>query len=218
MSTAYPDDDPAKRVLLETAYVSHVDDPALGPLVGRTLADLAAERGVDPAQAMIDVAVRDGLETRFTRPPTTNVDPETLVRMLRHPDVLVGASDAGAHVRGFSTYGDTSLVLAELVRRRRLLGLEEAVRRITSDLARSWNLPDRGRLLVGAAADLVVFDPATIDRGPELDLADLPSGGRRYLRGSVGVDATIVNGVVAWTGADGYTGALAGAIASRRPG
>jgi N-acyl-D-aspartate/D-glutamate deacylase len=217
-ATAYPDDDPAKRALLETAYVSHVEDPDLGSLVGRTLADLAAERGVDPAEAMIEIAVRDGLETRFTRPPSSNVDPDTMVRMLRHPDVLVGASDAGAHVRGFSTYGDTSHVLAELVRRRHVFGLEEAVQRLTSDLARSWNLPGRGRVAVGAAADLVVFDPATVDRGPELDRADLPSGGRRYLRGSVGVDATIVNGEPVWTRADGYTGALPGALASRRSG
>jgi N-acyl-D-aspartate/D-glutamate deacylase len=119
-------------------------------------------------------------------------------------------------VRGFSTYGDTSLVLGELVRQRHVLGLEEAVKRLTDDLARSWNLPGRGRLAVGAAADLVVFDPETIGRGPELDLDDLPDGSRRYLRGSVGVDATVVNGAVAWTRADGYTGALAGAIASRR--
>ena len=169
-------DDPARRANLDTAYVSAVGDPALASYVGRSLADLAAEQGVEPAEAMIDLAVRDRLETRFTRPPTANVDPATMERMLRHPDVLIGASDGGAHVRGFSTSGDTSLVLGDLVRERHVLGLEEAVKRLTDDLARSWNLPGRGRLAVGAAADVVVFDPATIGRGPEVDPPTSPTG------------------------------------------
>jgi N-acyl-D-amino-acid deacylase len=216
VSTAYPDDDPDRRAQLDTAYVSAVDDPTLGDLVGRTLADIAAERGTDPAEAMIDIAVADRLETRFTKPPSSNRDLPTLVRMLRHPGALVGASDAGAHVRGFSTYGDTSWVLGELVRRRGQFTLEDAVKRITSDLAHAWNLPGRGRLGAGHAADIVVFDPATVDRSAEVDLADLPNGCRRYVRGSVGIDATIVNGHVAWCPSEGYSPSLAGVIASRR--
>jgi N-acyl-D-amino-acid deacylase len=217
VATAYPDDDPDRRAQLDTAYVSAVDDPSLGDLVGRTLAAIAAERGTNPAEAMLDVAMADRLETRFTRPPSSNRDLPTLVRMLRHPSALIGASDAGAHVRGFSTYGDTSWVLGELVRRRGVFTLEEAVRRITSDLAHAWNLPGRGRLATGQVADLVVFDPVTIDRSTEVDLADLPTGCRRYVRGSVGIDATIVNGHVAWSASGGYSSSLAGAIASRRP-
>jgi N-acyl-D-aspartate/D-glutamate deacylase len=130
--------------------------------------------------------------------------------------VLVGASDAGAHVRGFSTYGDTAVVLSDFVRTDRSLTLERAVEQMTGALAAAWNLPERGLLRTGAAADLTVFDPDTIDRGPELDLADMPSGCARYVRGSVGVDATVVNGHVAWTRGGGYSPTLAGTIASRR--
>jgi N-acyl-D-aspartate/D-glutamate deacylase len=216
VATAYPDDDASRRAQLDTAYVSAVGDDALTPLLGRTLGDLAAERAANPAQVMLDIATADGLDTRFTRPPSSNHHLPTLLRMLGHPDVLVGASDGGAHVRGFSTYGDTAVVLGELVRRRHAFTLEHAVRRMTSDLAHAWNLPGRGVLRPGHAADVVVFDPATIDRGPELDVTDLPSGCGRYLRGSVGVDATIVNGRVAWTRRGGYRPDRAGAIASRR--
>jgi N-acyl-D-aspartate/D-glutamate deacylase len=164
----------------------------------------------------IDVAVADGLETRFTKPPTSNQDRARLTQMLLHPSVLIGASDAGAHVRGFSTYGDTAVIFADFVRKDRVFSLEHAVKRLTSDLATAWNLPDRGLLRSGYAADVVVFDPATIARGPELDVADMPTGCGRYFRGSVGVDATVINGNVAWTKADGYASRLSGTIASRR--
>ncbi len=216
IASAYPSDDPVRREQLDTAYVSAVGDRSLSSLIGRNLADIARERGVTPAEAMIDVAVADGLETRFTKPPSSNCDPQTMGRMLGHPAVLIGASDAGAHVRGFSTYGDTAVVLGELVRDRAMFSLEHAVKRMTSDLAAAWNLPDRGLLRPGYKADITVFDPATIDRGVEVDVADMPTGCRRYLRGSVGVDATIVNGCVAWTAHGGYTTHRAGQIASRR--
>ena len=85
-------------------------------LVGRSLAELARERGCNAAEVMIEIAIADGLETRFTKPPTSNQDRARLTQMLQHPSVLIGASDAGAHVRGFSTYGDTAVVFADFVR------------------------------------------------------------------------------------------------------
>ena len=125
--------------------------------------------------------------------------------MLRHPSVLIGASDAGAHVRGFSTYGDTAVVLADFVRDGALLGLEQAVKRLTHDLAVAWNLADRGLLRPGYAADVAVFDPGdhrARTRARRCRHADrLPA----LSPGSVGVDATIVNGTVAWTNEGGYT-------------
>ncbi len=215
VATAYPDDDHDRRSQLDTAYVSAVGDTSLTPLLGRSLGDIARERGVNPAEAMLDIAVADGLATRFTKPPSSNCHLPTLARMLAHRSVLVGASDAGAHVRGFSTYGDTGVLLGDLVRRHHLFSLENAVKRVTGDLAMAWNLAGRGFLRPGHAADITVFDPATIDRGSELDVADMPTGCRRYVRGSVGVDTTIVNGQVAWSRADGYRPTLAGRIASR---
>jgi N-acyl-D-aspartate/D-glutamate deacylase len=216
VASAYPDDDETRRTQLDTAYVSAVGDESLAPLIGRTLSDIARERDVNPAEAMLDIAIADGLETRFTKPPTSNQNRSLLATMIQHPGVLIGASDAGAHVRGFSTFGDTAVVLSDFVRNGRVLSLEQAVKCMTSDLAGAWNLPNRGLLRPGYAADIAVFDPATIDRGPELDVADMPSGCARYLRSSVGVDATVVNGHVAWTKRDGYSSKFAGAVASRR--
>jgi N-acyl-D-aspartate/D-glutamate deacylase len=216
VATAYPEDDEQRRAQLETARITAVGDESLAPLIGRSLDDIARERGCNPAEAMLDIAIADRLETRFTKPPTSNQDRSLLVRTVAHPSVLVGASDAGAHVRGFSTYGDTAVMLSEFVRNDRTLSLERAVEQITSVLAAAWNLPGRGLVRPGYGADLTIFDPDTIDRGPELDVADMPSGCARYLRGSVGVDATVVNGHVAWTRRGGYSPALAGTIASRR--
>ena len=216
VATAYPDDDPAGRAQLDSAYVSAVADESFSSLVGRTLAELASERGCNAAEVMLDISIADGLETRFTKPPTSNQDRARLTQMIQHPSVLIGASDAGAHVRGFSTYGDTAVVFGDFVRNGHVLSVEHAVKRLTSDLAVAWNLPNRGLLRPGYAADLAVFDPATIARGPERDVADMPTGCARYVRGSVGVDATVVNGAVAWTRADGYAPTFAGEVASRR--
>ena len=216
VATAYPDDDPARRAQLDTAYVSAVQAPALASVVGRTLGDLALERGTNAAEAMLDIAVADDLHARFTKPPSSNIDIDCITTMLAHPSVLIGASDAGAHVRGFSTYGDSSYVLKRFVRDRHTFPLEDAVRRMTNVPATAWNLHGRGLLREGFAADIVVFDEATVDRGPEQDTADMPTGCARYVRGSVGIDATIVNGRVAWSEHDGYAASGSGVLASRR--
>jgi N-acyl-D-amino-acid deacylase len=96
------------------------------------------------------------------------------------------------------------------------LGLEAAVKRITSDTCGIWGLRDRGLLREGYAADVVVFDPATVDRGPEIASDDFPGGGTRWIRRSVGVDAVVVNGALSWTPATGYVpDAHAGVLATR---
>lgn len=212
VSTAYPDDDAERRQQFDVAYISAVGDDRFAHLLGRSLADLAAERGVNSIEAMLDLALADNLDTRFTRPPSSNVDIDRLTRMLRSEGVLIGASDSGAHVRGFSTYGDTAVILERFVRDSGAFRLEDAVKRLTSDQAAAWNLPARGLLRPGAPADVVVFDPETVSRGPELDLADMPTGCARYLRSSVGVAATLVNGAVAWTSIGGYESTSAGAL------
>jgi N-acyl-D-aspartate/D-glutamate deacylase len=220
IDAAYLSADPKGRASLESAWVSAVAHPernGLAGLVGRTLAELGAERRCNPVEAMLDVAVADDLETRFTRPATSNTDADLLARLVRHPAVLVGASDAGAHVRSFSTYGDTGHLFRQFVRTRGALSVEQAVRRLTSDLSRAWGLGDRGALRRGAPADIVVFDPDTIDVGPDLDVSDLPASRSRYLRHSVGVDATIVNGRLAWSAEEGYSGQRAGRVVSGCP-
>jgi N-acyl-D-aspartate/D-glutamate deacylase len=180
-------------------------------LVGRTLAEIADERGANCARALIDVSLENDLQVPFLAANMGHEDNDRVGRLLAHPHVHVGASDGGAHIKSFSTYGDTGYLLGHFVRDTRHLTLEGAVKKITADTADIWGLEGRGRLVPGAAADVVVFDPARIDRGAEHAVFDMPGGGMRYVREAIGVDWVLVNGDVAWC--DGrYTQARAGHV------
>ena len=98
--------------------------------------------------------------------------------------------------------------MSRYVRETGALRLEEAIKKITSDTAAIWGLPDRGLVREGYAADLVVFDPATLDRGPEVASDDFPGDGIRWVRHSVGMDAVVVGGEPTWTAAEGYVNLL----------
>jgi N-acyl-D-aspartate/D-glutamate deacylase len=209
IDTAYLSADAKSRANLDATYVSAASHQAW---VGQRLADLARVRGTNPAEVMLDIATAEDLETRFTRPATSNIDLGLLERLIRHPAVLIGASDAGAHVRSFSTYGDTGQLFRDFVRSGDGMPVEQAVKCLTANQARAWGLRDRGQLLPGAPADIVVFDPEAIGVGPDVDVADLPAGHRRYLRHSVGVSATIVNGALAWSAEEGYVPQAAGRV------
>jgi N-acyl-D-aspartate/D-glutamate deacylase len=185
-------------------------------LEGRALGDIAAERGTTPAQALVDIALDEDLGTWFIRADVGHVDASAVGAMLAHPHVHIGASDAGAHVGSFATYGDTGLLMSKFVRGARSLTLEQAVKKITSDTCAIWGLRGRGELREGFAADVVVFDPTTIDRGPEVASDDFPGDGIRWIRRSIGVHAVIVNGRLTWSRDDGYVeDARAGVIATR---
>ena len=123
------------------------------------LDDIAAERETTPAELLVDLAVEEELGTWFIRSDIGHVDAEAVGSLLAHPYVHVGASDGGAHVGSFATYGDTGFLLSRYVRETGALRLEEAIKKITSDPATIWGLPDRGLVREGYAADLVVFDP-----------------------------------------------------------
>ena len=185
-------------------------------LVGKTVGEIAAERGTSAAQTLIDLAVEEDLGTWFIRPNIGHVDDAAVGSLLAHPNVHVGASDAGAHVGSFATYGDIAYLFSRFVRGTGALTLESAVKKVTADPCAIWGIADRGLLREGLAADVVVFDPATIDRGPEIASDDFPGAGTRWIRRSVGIDAVVVNGTVTWTADDGYvTEARAGVIATR---
>jgi N-acyl-D-amino-acid deacylase len=204
----------AMRRRLERAFVRGVLKPENQHLIGRSLGDLAAERGENPAKVMIDISLDEDLQTEFKNENLGHLDAEIVGEMLAHPNVLIGASDAGAHVQAFSTNGDTGFLFSRYVREHPAMTTEQAVRRITHEAARAWGLQDRGLLHPGYAADLVLFDPATIDRDEEIGVADLPGDGYRYIRHSLGVDTVIVNGEVAWSRDGGYTDARAGDVVS----
>ena len=186
-------------------------DAAPASLVGRTLSEIAAERGEAPALALINLSLENGLDVAFLSADMGHEVTERIGPMLAHPLVHIGASDGGAHIASFSTYGDTGYLFSEFVRKSGHLTLEQAVRKITADTADSWGLTGRGRLAVGQAADIVVFDPGTIARGPEQAVFDMPGDGMRYVRAANGIETVLVNGEVAY--ADGaYTDARAGAV------
>jgi len=186
-------------------------DAAPADTVGRTLGEIAAERGETPARALITLSVEHGLDIAFLAANRGHDMTDRIGPMLAHPLVHIGASDGGAHIASFATYGDTGYLFSEFVRKSGDLSLEGAVKKITSETAEIWGLKDRGTLREGFAADIVVFDPQTIARGEERPVFDMPGDGLRYVRDSIGVDTVVVNGQVAW--AKGvYSGSTSGDI------
>jgi N-acyl-D-amino-acid deacylase len=179
--------------------------------VGETLSRIAKARGEGAAQALIGLSLENGLDVAFLSAGQGHECTERIGPMLANPLVHVGASDGGAHLASFSTYGDTGYLFSEFVRKSRHLSLEKAVAKITSETADIWGLKGRGRLKPGHAADIVVFDPDTIDRGDELPVFDMPGVGMRYVRAAIGIDTVLVNGEVAYT-AGAYTQARAGLV------
>ena len=185
-----------------------VYDSVEGP--HRTVAEIARERGVDPAEAMIDLALEKDLE-RFFVHPVANEEQDNVLEMMRHPRAVVTFSDSGAHV---SQIIDSSLqthLLSHWVRERQAFTLEQAVRMLTLVPASHWGFGDRGLVREGFVADLLVFDPDTIS--PEMpEVAnDLPAGARRLVQRARGVAATVVGGEVVLR--DGkHTGALPGRL------
>src|SRR5579872_5106267 len=136
-------------------------DEAPAHLAGRTLADIAAERGESPARALINLSLEHDLDVAFVAASRGHDDTARIGPMLANPHIHIGASDGGAHLASFATYGDTGYLFSEFVRKARALTVEQAVKKITADTAEIWGLKDRGRLAKGYAADVVVFDPAT---------------------------------------------------------
>jgi N-acyl-D-aspartate/D-glutamate deacylase len=161
--------------------------------------------------AMIEIAVRDGLRTEFQLKGAIHADPAEVIKLLTNPLVHIGASDAGAHVSQFCGAGDTGDLLDLYVRRRGDLTLERAVHRLTGELAEAWGISGRGFVREGYAADLVIFDPDTIGRGEEQFVSDFPGDARRYVCHAKGVETVIVNGAVVRQGG-AYTDARAGVV------
>jgi len=114
--------------------------------------------------------------------------------MLRHPHSLVSLSDAGAHLTLFNDAGFGLHLLGHWVREKGVLKIEEAARKLTSDPASVFGIGGRGRLEAGCAADLFLFDPATVGRGPKIRVQDLPAGGTRLIMPPLGVHGVWVNG------------------------
>ncbi len=166
-------------------------------LKGRVIADIAAERGEDPFDCLVRIALNDRLQTILWPLPPDDDDASWALRKVvwDEPDVILGGSDAGAHLDRMLGSNYPTRFLADCIRGRKLVGLERAVQMLTQVPAQLFGLADRGVVRRGAVADLVVFDPNTIDSAPVSMVHDLPGGTPRLYAGSVGVEHVFVNGV-----------------------
>src|SRR5208282_2232143 len=183
-------------------------DRTLPPI--RTIDELAREQGKDPVEVIIDTALAKHLK-QFYFQTIANDDLGTVLEMMRHPRAVPTFTDSGAHVSQLMDASMQSFVLSYWVRDRQALTLEEAIRMLTFIPASHWGLAGRGLLREGWAADIMIFNPATIV--PELpELAhDLPAGARRLKQKASGVMATIVNGEVLLRNNE-HSGALPGKL------
>jgi N-acyl-D-amino-acid deacylase len=132
---------------------------------GQTIGDLATKSGRDPFDVFLDFGLDGELDAMFDC-KLFNTDEDDVRRLLRHPHAAVALSDAGAHLSFLCDAGFGLHLFGHWVRERGDLTLPEAVKRVTSDVASAYRIQDRGRLVPGAWADLLLFDPATVARGP----------------------------------------------------
>ncbi len=167
--------------------------PSSPELAERNLAEVASERGVHPVDLALDLALQTDLEARF-RVALMNVTSSTVAELLQHPAVVLGLSDAGAHAAQLCAAGFSPHLLGHWVREAGVLSLEQAVRLLTSRSAEVFGLEGRGRLEVGHAADITLFDPETVSCGPLRRVDDLPAGADRLITEAEGILAVIVNG------------------------
>ena len=161
---------------------------------GFTIADAAKSRNADPLDFFFDLALEEDLQTVFSA-HMLNYDDDAVEAFLKHDVAVIGLSDAGAHLTFLCDAGFGLHFLGHWVRERQSFALEDAVRRITSWPAEIYGIRDRGRIAVGAHADLFLFDPDTVGISRPRRVYDLPGGESRLIRDGQGVAGVWVNGV-----------------------
>ncbi|MGE4238849.1 N-acyl-D-amino-acid deacylase family protein [Ramlibacter sp.] len=196
----------------KSSTVHHVKSAQLQPLLDRTIDDIARERGQDPLDVMMDLAIADNLEF-VIRAYIYNSDPKYLRQMISDSRILLGQHDAGAHVDMMFMGNFPTHMLGHWVREEQAISLEHAIQRMTSDPADFFGFADRGRIAPGKAGDIMVFDPATVQSSTlaEKVLYDLPAGGKRLYSPPTGMEYVLVNGEVLFDQGK-HTGALPGKI------
>ena len=191
--------------------VGSVKTPENEAYKGRYLAEIAQETGKEIGEVILDISIADNLDTEFQLQNVINADKQAVAKIVSHPLCHFGASDAGAHITQFCGTGDTSHLLEHYVRETNTFTLEEAIHKMTGELAEDWGLNDRGSLKVGKAADITIFDPTEVTAGQEEFVDDFPGEARRYTRRSKGYKAVIVNGEPAYLDGE-YVENLSGQI------
>ena len=163
--------------------------------VGKTIAEMAAMRNQKPIDAFLDLALDEDLETIFWN-ANNGGDWNAMGEILRSPYVLIGTSDAGAHVLFGADFGYGTILLGLWVRERQVMSLEQAIHKLTFHPASIFGLQGRGLLRPGYAADITIFDPATVNAEEPTWANDFPANTKRMVQQSVGMHYTIVNGTV----------------------
>lgn len=202
----------ALHIEFDKITINHIDSDKNRQYNGMTLAQVAMARNCDIAEVMLDLSLEEDFEVEFTAASLAHDNPEKVADMLTSEYTMVGAGDAGAHVTRFATYGDTTYLFSKFVREQHALTIEQAVQKLTSETYEVWGIKNRGYLREGYAADMVIFDPVTIDRGPEVMAYDLPAEGFRYVREAFGIKQVFVNGQQTYIAGQGYTDNRAGEI------
>ena len=197
-----------KRFIIDQAVT-----PSLKAYEGRSVAEVAAERGEEPLDSFLNLAIEDELRTWFV---LTFAEEERIGRFVADPRLIIGLSDGGAHVDQHCDAGYPTYLIGTWSRDKQLLTLEHAVKRLTSEPADLFGVADRGRLAPGMAADFTIFDYNTINSAPRQHaVRDLPGGGLRFVTAAQGIEYTIVNGEVLFEHQQ-HTGALPGTVLRSR--
>jgi N-acyl-D-aspartate/D-glutamate deacylase len=161
----------------------------------KSVKEIAEAQGKDGLDCFLDISLEEDLETRFVH-TNTQGDPAAVCEILKHPAVMIGQSDAGAHMGYDARFGYSTAFLGCWVRDHGIMPLEEAVAKLTFRVASVFGLGDRGLLRPGLAGDIAIFDPLTVNtREPEY-VQDLPGNETRMIQKAIGVPYTIVNGEV----------------------
>jgi len=194
----------------DVIFVDHVKLPKNKIFERKTVQEIARAEGKDGLDWFLDISLEEELETRFVH-TNTQGDPQAVCEILKHPAVMIGQSDAGAHMGYDARFGYSTAFLGCWVRDHGIMSLEEAVNKLTFRVASVFGLSDRGLLRAGFAADIAVFDPATVNTLEPEYVQDLPAKETRMIQKAAGVPHTVVNGeVVIQDGAP--TGAFPGKV------
>jgi N-acyl-D-aspartate/D-glutamate deacylase len=175
-----------------------------------TVAEMARQRNVDPAELMIDLALETDMKQLFFQ-PLRAYKYENLLKVMKHPRMVMTFSDSGAHVSQLADCSIQTHLLAYWTRDRQEFTLEEAVRMLTLAPATAWGFADRGLVREGFVADLNVFDPDTVGPDMPVVVTDLPAGAKRLIQKAHGFKATVVGGEVVLEDGES-TGALPGRL------
>jgi N-acyl-D-aspartate/D-glutamate deacylase len=175
-----------------TVISRHEPDPSIEE---RPLAEIAAQRGLDPVDLVLDLSLETGLQSRF-RLAFLNHDEREVEELVTDPHTVVTLSDAGAHASQLCDACYSTHLLSHWVRDKRAMSLEAAVHALTQRPAELMGITDRGLLAVGRPADVVVFDPDAVGHSSLRRVQDFPGDAERLVSDAIGVEAVVVNGSV----------------------